>query len=153
MCFSPLSTSNSSEITADETLNPNSISENEEFVVKLKSLDVFEQEQGLIALRKLTRMKEEARRHLLDILEKVAADDVLVVLSLANICGKACEKLLTRCIENITRSDVDIITLEKTLPQPIAKQIVDSRKELGLHGPESSGFPDKHVKRILRFGL
>ncbi|GMQ06094.1 hypothetical protein CsSME_00050811 [Camellia sinensis var. sinensis] len=90
------------------------------------------------------------QRHLLDILEKVAADDVLVVLSLANICGKACEKLLTRCIENIIRSDVDIITLEKTLPQPIAKQIVDSRKELGLHGPESSGFPDKHVKRILR---
>ncbi|KAL7168662.1 hypothetical protein ACSBR2_038995 [Camellia fascicularis] len=90
------------------------------------------------------------QRHLLDILEKVAADDVLVVLSLANICGKACEKLLTRCIENIIRSDVDIMTLEKTLPQPITKQIVDSRKELGLHGPESSGFPDKHVKRILR---
>ncbi|XP_028091134.1 U-box domain-containing protein 38-like [Camellia sinensis] len=61
MCFSPSSTSNSSEIAADETLNPNSISEDEEFVVKLKSLDVFEQEQGLIALRKLTRMKEEAR--------------------------------------------------------------------------------------------
>ncbi|KAI8028164.1 U-box domain-containing protein 39 [Camellia lanceoleosa] len=39
----------------------NSIFEDQEFVVKLKSLDVFEQEQGLIALRKLTRMKEEAR--------------------------------------------------------------------------------------------
>lgn len=62
MCFSPSSsTSNSSEIAADETLNPNSISEDEEFVVKLTSLDVFDQEQGLIALRKLTRMKEEAR--------------------------------------------------------------------------------------------
>ncbi|KAL7236584.1 hypothetical protein ACSBR1_019806 [Camellia fascicularis] len=61
MCFSPSSTSNSLEIAADETLNTNSISEDEEFVVKLKSLDVFEQEQGLIALRKLMRMKEEAR--------------------------------------------------------------------------------------------
>ncbi|CAL5372202.1 unnamed protein product [Camellia sinensis] len=61
MWFSPSSTSNSSEITADETLNPNSISENEEFVAKLKSLDMFEQEQGLITLRKLTRIKEKAR--------------------------------------------------------------------------------------------
>ncbi|THG07374.1 hypothetical protein TEA_000374 [Camellia sinensis var. sinensis] len=40
MCFSPSSTSNSSEIATDETLNPNSISEDEEFVVKLKSLEL-----------------------------------------------------------------------------------------------------------------
>ncbi|KAL6974557.1 Nitrogen permease reactivator protein [Sarracenia purpurea var. burkii] len=88
--------------------------------------------------------------HLLAILDKVAADDVLVVLSLANICGKACDRLLTRCMENIVRSDVDIITLDRSLPQHIVKQIVDSRKELGFLGPESSGFPDKHVKRIHR---
>ncbi|XP_028053300.1 U-box domain-containing protein 38-like [Camellia sinensis] len=61
MCFSPSSTLNSSEIAANETLNPNSIFEDKEFIVKLKSLDVFDQEQGLIALRKLTRMKEETR--------------------------------------------------------------------------------------------
>ncbi|KAG5547183.1 hypothetical protein RHGRI_013004 [Rhododendron griersonianum] len=90
------------------------------------------------------------QRHLLDILDKIAADDILVVLSLANICGKECDGLLTRCIENIVRSDVDIITLDRTLPDHIVKQIVDSRKELGFHGPESSGFPDKHVKRIHR---
>ncbi|XP_058213650.1 BTB/POZ domain and ankyrin repeat-containing protein NPR1 [Rhododendron vialii] len=90
------------------------------------------------------------QRHLLDILDKIAADDILVVLSLANICGKECDGLLTRCIENIVRSDVDIITLDRTLPDHIVKRIVDSRKELGFHGPESSGFPDKHVKRIHR---
>ncbi|XP_058213649.1 BTB/POZ domain and ankyrin repeat-containing protein NPR1-like [Rhododendron vialii] len=90
------------------------------------------------------------QRHLLDILDKIAADDILVVLSLANICGKECDGLLTRCIENIVRSDVDIITLDRTLPGHIVNRIVDSRKELGFYGPESSGFPDKHVKRLRR---
>ncbi|KAG5547196.1 hypothetical protein RHGRI_013013 [Rhododendron griersonianum] len=89
-------------------------------------------------------------RHLLDILDKIAADDILVVLSLANICGKECDGLLTRCVENIVRSDVDIITLDKTLPRHIVTRIVDSREELGFHGPESSGFPDKHVKILHR---
>jgi len=74
----------------------------------------------------------------------------LVVLCLANICGKECDGLLSRCIENIVRSDVDIITLDRTLPDHIVKRIVDSRKELGIHSPEGSGFPDKHVKRIHR---
>ncbi|XP_059642019.1 U-box domain-containing protein 38-like [Cornus florida] len=59
LCYS--SASSSSEITSDDTLNPNINSEDEEFVVKLRSSEVFEQEQGLIALRKLTRTKEEAR--------------------------------------------------------------------------------------------
>ncbi|XP_052199786.1 BTB/POZ domain and ankyrin repeat-containing protein NPR1-like [Diospyros lotus] len=90
------------------------------------------------------------KRHLLYILDKVSADDTLVVLSLANICGKACERLLARCIENIARSEVDVITLDRTLPQHIVKQILDLRKELGLDGPETNGFPDKHVKRIHR---
>ncbi|KAI8553464.1 hypothetical protein RHMOL_Rhmol05G0018300 [Rhododendron molle] len=86
--------------------------------------------------------------HLLDILDKIAADDILVVLSLANICGKECHGLLSRCVENLVRSDVDILTLDKTLPGYIVNRIVESRKELGFHGPESSGFPDKHVKRL-----
>ncbi|XAR53450.1 hypothetical protein NMG60_11022004 [Bertholletia excelsa] len=90
------------------------------------------------------------QRHLLDILDKVAADDTLVILSVAHICGKACERLLNRCIDNIVRSDVDMITLDRTLPQHIVKLITDSRKEIGLQGPESNGFPNKHVKRIHR---
>ncbi|CAK9144140.1 unnamed protein product [Ilex paraguariensis] len=88
--------------------------------------------------------------HLLDIIDEAAADDILVVLSVANICGKASERLLARCIEIIVKSDVDILTLDKALPQHIAKQIIDSRLELSLHGPEGNGFPDKHVKRIHR---
>ncbi|XP_057464877.1 U-box domain-containing protein 38-like [Actinidia eriantha] len=58
MCYSEES---SSSIASDEGINPNFFSEDEEFVVKLKSSDVFEQEQGVIALRKTTRSNEEAR--------------------------------------------------------------------------------------------
>uniref|UniRef100_A0A5B7BHM4 Putative NPR1 n=1 Tax=Davidia involucrata TaxID=16924 RepID=A0A5B7BHM4_DAVIN len=90
------------------------------------------------------------QRHLLDILDKVAADDVLVIFSVASMCGTACERLLARCTENIFKSDVDVITLDKVLPQHTVKQIVDSRMELGLHEPEGNSFPDKHVKRIHR---
>lgn len=66
LCFSSsLSlSSSSSEVVSDEITinpNPNSASEDEEFVSKLRSPDIYEQEQGLISLRKLTRTKEEAR--------------------------------------------------------------------------------------------
>ncbi|KAJ8766937.1 hypothetical protein K2173_011755 [Erythroxylum novogranatense] len=89
------------------------------------------------------------QRHLLDILHKIAVDDILVVLSVANICDKACETLQTRCIEIVVKSDVDMVTLDKALPQHIVNQITHSRSELGLVNPESS-FSDKHVKRIHR---
>ncbi|XP_010262064.1 PREDICTED: BTB/POZ domain and ankyrin repeat-containing protein NPR1-like [Nelumbo nucifera] len=90
------------------------------------------------------------QRHLLGILNKVAADDILVVLSVAYMCDRACQKLMTKCIEIIVKSDTDIVTLEKTLPHDVVKQIVDSRIELGLDGNGGNIFPDKHVKRIHR---
>ncbi|XP_077210587.1 BTB/POZ domain and ankyrin repeat-containing protein NPR1-like isoform X2 [Tasmannia lanceolata] len=90
------------------------------------------------------------QRHLLDILYKVAVDDIRVVLCVANMCDKACGRLLTNCIEIVVKSDIDIVTLEKELPQEAVKKIIDSRKSLGLGGVEGTGFPDKHVKRIHR---
>ncbi|XWS51022.1 hypothetical protein CRYUN_Cryun12cG0140500 [Craigia yunnanensis] len=65
-CFSTSDSSSSSiEIIESETLNPNSQSsssqEEQELFLKLKSSDIFEQETGLISLRKITRTKEEAR--------------------------------------------------------------------------------------------
>ncbi|KAL6224195.1 hypothetical protein ACLB2K_003051 [Fragaria x ananassa] len=91
---------------------------------------------------------------LLNILEKTAIDDVLVVLYVANMCGKACEGLVGRCIEMIVKSDVDIVTLEKALPQKSVKRITDSRLAHGLDNSRSSNaasnFPDKHTRRIHR---
>ncbi|KAM3301207.1 regulatory protein NPR1 [Capsicum chacoense] len=98
----------------------------------------------------ISELVDKFQRHLLDILNKAAADDVMMVLSVANICGKACERLLSSCIEIIVKSNVDIITLDKALPNDIVKQITDSRTELDLQGPVNHGFPDKHVKRIHR---
>lgn len=91
------------------------------------------------------------QRHLLDVLDKVAIDDVPIILSMANLCGSLCEKLLTKCIEIIVISDLDAVTLEKTLPPEILKQVEEARSTLGLQcSSESSGYPDKHVKRIHR---
>lgn len=72
------------------------------------------------------------------------------VLSVANICGKSCETLLGRCTELIVKSDIDVITLEKALPQHIVKQIIDKRIELGSDKPKNICLPDKYVKRIHR---
>jgi regulatory protein NPR1 len=88
--------------------------------------------------------------NLLEILDKIAIDDILEVLSLSNICGKSCDKLLTRCTEIIVNSNVDITTLEKSLPQPISKQIMRKRNELGLNISENFNLLHKHVNRIHR---
>ncbi|WJX24214.1 hypothetical protein P8452_13345 [Trifolium repens] len=88
--------------------------------------------------------------NLLEILDKIAIDDILEVLSVSNICGKTCDKLLTRCTEIIVNSNVDITTLEKSLPQPISKQIMCKRNELGLNISENFNLLHKHVNRIHR---
>ncbi|KAH8487023.1 hypothetical protein Peur_069613 [Populus x canadensis] len=63
-CYSS-SSSSSNSIAESETLtvteNPKLSREEHEIVEKLKSLDVRDQEQGLISLRKITRTKEETR--------------------------------------------------------------------------------------------
>ncbi|KAL3755379.1 hypothetical protein ACJRO7_002430 [Eucalyptus globulus] len=97
---------------------------------RLKSLGILE----IFSYPLLAMSKKE----LLDILDRVAIDDLLVVLSVANMCSNACEGLSARCIELIA------------LPHYIVKQIMDARMELGLNRPECDSFPDKHVKRIHR---
>ncbi|KAK3035801.1 hypothetical protein RJ639_034617 [Escallonia herrerae] len=55
------SSSSSSEILAEEAGNPDSTAEEQEIAAKLKSADVYEQEQGVMALRKVSRTNEAAR--------------------------------------------------------------------------------------------
>uniref|UniRef100_A0ACD5VCT6 Uncharacterized protein n=1 Tax=Avena sativa TaxID=4498 RepID=A0ACD5VCT6_AVESA len=90
------------------------------------------------------------QRRLLDVLDIVEVDSLPLILSVANSCNKSCTKLLERCLEMVVRSNLDMITLEKTLPSDVVKQITDSRLSLGLVSPEDKGFPNKHVRRILR---
>ncbi|KAG7587677.1 SKP1/BTB/POZ domain superfamily [Arabidopsis suecica] len=84
------------------------------------------------------------QRPLLDVVDKVVIEDTLVILKLANICGKACKKLLDRCKEIIVMSNVDTVSIEKSLPPELVKEIIDNRKELGLEVP----ILDKHVSNI-----
>ena len=90
------------------------------------------------------------QRLLLDVLDDVEVDNLPLILSVANLCNKSCMHLLERCLEMVVRSNLDMITLEKALPSDIIEQITDSRLSLGLVSPEDKGFPNKHVRRILR---
>lgn len=96
LCYS--SSSSSSEIVESETLNPNSgpaSEEEEQLVTKLKSIEVVEQEDAVISLRKLTRTKEELRvslctAHLLSALRslitsKYSTVQINAVASLVNL--------------------------------------------------------------------
>ncbi|KAF6143262.1 hypothetical protein GIB67_039045 [Kingdonia uniflora] len=61
-CYSSSSSSSLSSEIETLLLNPNLLSEEEEeMIVKLKSSQVFEQEEGVISLRKITKSKEELR--------------------------------------------------------------------------------------------
>ena len=88
---------------------------------------------------------ECVQSHLLEFLDKVASDDFLVVISVANICGNSCEKLLAKCINIIVKSDVDVIALDKSLSRHSVKQIIDRWKELGFTDPEYIEYPDKQA--------
>lgn len=68
----------------------------------------------------------------------------MVIFKLANICGNAYKKLSDRCIEILVKSDIELVSLDKSLPHHIVKQITHIRKELGLEPPE----PQKHVTNI-----
>ncbi|KAI3878306.1 hypothetical protein MKX03_021766 [Papaver bracteatum] len=85
------------------------------------------------------------QRRLLDILGNVIVDDIMVILSVANMCDKICEKLVTACVDVIVKSDIDSVTLEKGLPPDIFKQVMDSRLELGSVDTE---IDEKTARRI-----
>lgn len=93
------------------------------------------------------------QRHLLEIINKVTVDDILVILSVASMCDRVCERLLNKCIEIVAKalmkSDIDTVTLEKALTQDVVNKILDTCSSLGLPR-ETVAFPNKHVKRILR---
>ncbi|XP_010925463.1 BTB/POZ domain and ankyrin repeat-containing protein NPR1 [Elaeis guineensis] len=90
------------------------------------------------------------QRHLLDILKKVAIDDIPVILNVANMCSKFCARLLTKCIEMVAKSDLDFVTLDKVLPPDIVKQIMDLRLNFGIARPQINDISNKHVKRMHR---
>ncbi|KMZ57630.1 npr1 [Zostera marina] len=99
------------------------------------------------------------QRHLLDVMDKVAEDDILMIFSVAHICGIGCEKLRSKCEEMVLNSMIDSVTIEKILPAEIANQIIHTRsvcKSQLLSLPEENSkidiysLPNKHIRRIHR---
>ncbi|CAL9112282.1 unnamed protein product [Musa acuminata var. zebrina] len=88
------------------------------------------------------------QRQLLNILQKVATDDILMILLVANLNNKLCQRLLTKCIGMVVQSDIDYVALNKKLPPDIVEQIKQSRSNFGLDGQENLEFPEKHVKSV-----
>ncbi|KAJ0265618.1 Regulatory protein NPR1 [Hirschfeldia incana] len=88
------------------------------------------------------------QRHLLDVVDKlvIEEDTLLLILKLSSICGEACKKLTDRCVEIVIKSDVDLVTLDKSLPQQIIKEIVNVRRDLGFEVAEV----EKHVSNIYK---
>lgn len=88
------------------------------------------------------------QRRLLDIIEKVTADDVLAILFVADLNKKICQKLLVKCIQIVGKSDISYITLEKKFPLDVVNQIKQIRYNFGIDGYRKPIYPDKHAKSI-----
>lgn len=106
-CFSPSPSSSSSEIEnltqhnffTNSTSTATNSEEEEEIYNKLKSTDIFDQEQGLIMMRKMTRTKDEARVSLcspriLSLLKNMIVSRYILVQtnSLASLVNLSLEK-------------------------------------------------------------
>ncbi|CAN6457079.1 unnamed protein product [Victoria cruziana] len=87
---------------------------------------------------------------LFEMLDKVSKDDILAILSVANLCDKENGRLLSKCIDSIVRSNIDIVTLEKALPENVVKLIMDTRKKSVMAASVANAPPNKHVRRIHR---
>ena len=92
------------------------------------------------------------QRHLLVILKNVVIEDVLLVLSVVNMCNDSndsCKILFTECIRIVADSDLDMLTLDKALPEDVVKQVIKLRPTSPVSlGPQRAGFPNAHMKKI-----
>eukprot|EP01018_Ginkgo_biloba_P004028 Gb_08411 [translate_table: standard] len=91
-----------------------------------------------------------SQRHMLSVVEKAQVEDVIPILAVANACQTGNDQLLSKCIEIVSRSDLDSTALEKGIPQQVAIEIFDIRSKLGLGSPDINSLQNKNVKRIQR---
>ncbi|KAH7686473.1 Myotrophin and similar proteins protein [Dioscorea alata] len=93
--------------------------------------------------------------HLLEILENVVIEDVLLILCVVNMCNDSndsndsCKILFTKCIRIVADSDLDMLTIDKALPEDVVKQVIKLRPTSPVSlGPQRPGFPNAHMKKI-----
>ncbi|KAM0858512.1 hypothetical protein ACQ4PT_047783 [Festuca glaucescens] len=91
------------------------------------------------------------QRRLLNFVDKTLAEDVLPILQVA--FHSELSEVLKKCVQRITRSDLDSISLDKELPPEVADEI----KKIREKSPPDDGDPiipdpvhEKRVRRIHR---
>lgn len=105
------------------------------FAVELMYASVIFQVPELVSL---------FQRRLLNFIEKAFVEDVIPILLVAFHCELT--HILTQCIHRVARSDLDDITLEKTLPPEAARDVKSLRNTL----PESAAREPKSEEDALR---
>ncbi|RAL39330.1 hypothetical protein DM860_002863 [Cuscuta australis] len=91
------------------------------------------------------------QHHLVDLVDKALAEDVIPILMVAYHCSLT--QLLERCLETLTRSDLENFTLEKELHCEIFNNIKARRlksqqqQQLTL---QAESIREKRIKRILK---
>jgi len=122
-CWSSSSFPNSSSsetLISDEILNANpNCSEEEQFIAKFKSFDPFEQEQGAIALRKVTRTNENARIELCT---------SRLLLALRSLLISSYEKVQTNAIAALVNLSLEKPNKIKIMRSGIVPNVVDLLK-------------------------
>ncbi|XP_039121640.1 BTB/POZ domain and ankyrin repeat-containing protein NPR1-like [Dioscorea cayenensis subsp. rotundata] len=92
------------------------------------------------------------QEHLLEILKNVVIEDVLLILSVVNMCNDSndsCKILFTECVRIVADSDLDMLTLDKALPEDVVKQVIKLRPTSPVSlGPQRPGFPNANMKKI-----
>ncbi|KVH92028.1 regulatory protein NPR3-like [Cynara cardunculus var. scolymus] len=90
------------------------------------------------------------QRHLLNFVDKALVEDVIPILTVAFHCQL--EHVLTRCIDRVSRSNLDNVSLEKELPFEVAQNVKSLRSNSlddDEHTVESEGaLREKRIKSI-----
>lgn len=90
------------------------------------------------------------QRRLLNLVEKAIVEDVIPILLAAYDCQL--NQLLNQCVDRVTRSDLETISIEKELPAKVAEKIrldrLNSQEEQENQVAPVDSLHEKQVKRI-----
>ncbi|KAE8734224.1 Regulatory protein NPR4 [Hibiscus syriacus] len=91
------------------------------------------------------------QRRLLNFVDKALVEDIIPILEVAFHCQ--CSQLVSQCVDRVTRSDLDSISIEKELPYEVAESIRMLRCKPPPEGEDSEAAVvdptrEKRIRRI-----
>eukprot|EP01018_Ginkgo_biloba_P031448 Gb_18895 [translate_table: standard] len=99
---------------------------------------------------RISELVSLSQRRLLNFVEKAQVEDVIPILTVAYACETGSDQLLTRCIQRVARSDLDIVALGKELPQEVVKEVNAFRSKTDLGAQDRHSLQDRNIRRIQR---